>query len=69
MPAERIGELLIQLVEVVIQIRHSREPESADTAPRDVPGRRQGAEGAVARLEPAPFSAEGVEAFVPRSVG
>ncbi|MEV5802297.1 TetR/AcrR family transcriptional regulator [Streptomyces collinus] len=31
MPAERIGELLIQLVEVVIQIRHSREPEPADT--------------------------------------
>ncbi|MEU6067677.1 MULTISPECIES: TetR/AcrR family transcriptional regulator [Streptomyces] len=30
-PAERIGELLIQLVEVVIQIRRSREPEPADT--------------------------------------
>ncbi len=29
--AERIGELLIQLVEVVIQIRHSREPDPADT--------------------------------------
>jgi AcrR family transcriptional regulator len=28
--AERIGELLIQLVEVVIQIRRSREPEAAD---------------------------------------
>ncbi|MEV6028620.1 helix-turn-helix domain-containing protein [Streptomyces sp. NPDC052036] len=31
MPAERLGELLIQLVEVVIQIRHTREPEAADT--------------------------------------
>jgi len=30
LPAERIGELLIQLVEVVIQIRRSREPEAAD---------------------------------------
>ncbi|MEU7718359.1 TetR/AcrR family transcriptional regulator [Streptomyces tibetensis] len=31
MPAGRLGELLIQLVEVVIQIRRSREPEAADT--------------------------------------
>ncbi|MFE9452002.1 TetR/AcrR family transcriptional regulator [Streptomyces sp. NPDC006739] len=31
MAAERIGELLIQLVEVVIQIRRSREPDAADT--------------------------------------
>ena len=31
LPPERIGELLIQLVEVVIQIRRSREPEAADT--------------------------------------
>ncbi|MEV7068112.1 helix-turn-helix domain-containing protein [Streptomyces collinus] len=31
LPAERLGELLIQLVEVVIQIRRSREPEAADT--------------------------------------
>ncbi|MCF3131932.1 TetR/AcrR family transcriptional regulator [Streptomyces olivochromogenes] len=31
LPSERIGELLIQLVEVVIQIRRSREPEAADT--------------------------------------
>ncbi|PPS73783.1 MULTISPECIES: TetR/AcrR family transcriptional regulator [Streptomyces] len=31
MSAERLGELLIQLVEVVIQIRRSREPEAADT--------------------------------------
>ncbi|MFE5813240.1 TetR/AcrR family transcriptional regulator [Streptomyces sp. NPDC056479] len=31
MPSERIGELLIQLVEVVIQIRRSREPEADDT--------------------------------------
>ncbi|MFG2129399.1 TetR/AcrR family transcriptional regulator [Streptomyces sp. NPDC048751] len=30
-PAERIGELLIQLVEVVIQIRRSREADAADT--------------------------------------
>ena len=30
LPADRIGELLIQLVEVVIQIRRSREPEAAD---------------------------------------
>ncbi|MGW7256510.1 TetR/AcrR family transcriptional regulator [Streptomyces sp. NPDC054834] len=30
-PAERLGELLIQLVEVVIQVRRSREPEAADT--------------------------------------
>jgi AcrR family transcriptional regulator len=30
MSAERIGELLIQLVEVVIQMRHSREPDAAD---------------------------------------
>ncbi|KMS76516.1 TetR family transcriptional regulator [Streptomyces viridochromogenes] len=30
LPPERIGELLIQLVEVVIQIRRSREPEAAD---------------------------------------
>jgi AcrR family transcriptional regulator len=28
---QRIGELLIQLVEVVIQIRRTREPEAADT--------------------------------------
>ncbi|QOV40759.1 TetR/AcrR family transcriptional regulator [Streptomyces ferrugineus] len=28
---ERIGELLIQLVEVVIQLRRSREPDAADT--------------------------------------
>ncbi|WP_037677348.1 TetR/AcrR family transcriptional regulator [Streptomyces griseus] len=31
LPAERLGELLIQLVEVVIQIRRSRAPEAADT--------------------------------------
>jgi AcrR family transcriptional regulator len=31
MPAKRIGELLIQLVEVVIQIRRFREPQAADT--------------------------------------
>ncbi|MGW1810244.1 TetR/AcrR family transcriptional regulator [Streptomyces sp. NPDC002078] len=31
LPAERLGELLIQLVEVVIQIRRSREPDAADT--------------------------------------
>ncbi|MFG2358363.1 TetR/AcrR family transcriptional regulator [Streptomyces sp. NPDC048521] len=31
LPAQRIGELLIQLVEVVIQIRRSRAPEAADT--------------------------------------
>ncbi|MET8954501.1 TetR/AcrR family transcriptional regulator [Streptomyces sp. NPDC004393] len=31
MPAERLGELLIQLVEVVIQIRRTREPEATDT--------------------------------------
>ncbi|POX64609.1 TetR family transcriptional regulator [Streptomyces sp. Ru62] len=31
MTAEQLGELLIQLVEVVIQIRRSREPEAADT--------------------------------------
>lgn len=31
LPPERIGELLIQLVEVVIQIRHLRTPEAADT--------------------------------------
>ncbi|WP_128380022.1 TetR/AcrR family transcriptional regulator [Streptomyces cavernae] len=31
LPTERMGELLIQLVEVVIQIRRSREPEAADT--------------------------------------
>ncbi|MER7481610.1 helix-turn-helix domain-containing protein [Streptomyces sp. NPDC126510] len=31
LPPERIGELLIQLVEVVIQIRRSREPDAADT--------------------------------------
>ncbi|MFJ8632366.1 helix-turn-helix domain-containing protein [Streptomyces sp. NPDC093568] len=31
LPPERIGELLIQLVEVVIQIRRTREPDEADT--------------------------------------
>lgn len=31
LPSQRIGELLIQLVEVVIQIRRSRAPEEADT--------------------------------------
>ncbi|MGQ5654883.1 MULTISPECIES: TetR/AcrR family transcriptional regulator [unclassified Streptomyces] len=31
LPAERLGQLLIQLVEVVIQIRRFREPEAADT--------------------------------------
>ncbi|MBT1093218.1 helix-turn-helix domain-containing protein [Streptomyces sp. Tu102] len=30
-PPERIGELLIQLVEVVIQIRRTRDPDPADT--------------------------------------
>jgi AcrR family transcriptional regulator len=32
LPPDRLGELLIQLVEVVIQIRHAREPAPADTA-------------------------------------
>ncbi|GHH29445.1 TetR/AcrR family transcriptional regulator [Streptomyces lanatus] len=31
MPPDRLGELLIQLVEVVIQIRRTRDPEAADT--------------------------------------
>jgi hypothetical protein len=31
LPPGRIGELLIQLVEVVIQIRRIRDPEAADT--------------------------------------
>ncbi|MFC5220344.1 TetR/AcrR family transcriptional regulator [Streptomyces coerulescens] len=31
MQPDRIGELLIQLVEVVIQIRRSRDPDAADT--------------------------------------
>jgi AcrR family transcriptional regulator len=32
LPADRLGELLIQLVEVVIQIRRAREPTDADSA-------------------------------------
>jgi AcrR family transcriptional regulator len=31
LPTDRLGELLIQLVEVVIQIRRTREPTDADT--------------------------------------